>query len=193
MAAGMLGSRVLKEPVVREAPVPSLDFATTYEAHFEYVWRCLKSLGVRDASLDDAMQDVFLVVQRRLPDFDGGVELRTWLYAIALRVARKYWSRAHRDDSRRESDAADSEAHEANLENTVEQNERLALARRALAALDDDKRVVFVLARVEQMSAPEIANIVGIPLNTVYSRLRTAREAFEAEVRRLQLCGRSRT
>jgi RNA polymerase sigma-70 factor (ECF subfamily) len=52
---------------------------------------------------------------------------------------------------------------------------------------------VFVLARVEQMSAPEIANIVGIPLNTVYSRLRTAREAFEAEVRRLQLCGRSRT
>lgn len=64
------------------------------------------------------------------------------------------------------------------------QNEALALARAALETLSDDQREVFVLARVEQMSAPEIAGVVGIPLNTVYSRLRAARLAFEAEVER---------
>jgi RNA polymerase sigma factor (sigma-70 family) len=73
------------------------DLAGVYEAHFRYVWRCLRSLGVRDAQLDDALQDVFLVVQRRLPEFDGGAELRTWLYAIALRIARKYRERAQRE------------------------------------------------------------------------------------------------
>jgi RNA polymerase sigma-70 factor (ECF subfamily) len=171
--------------------VAGFDFASIYEAHFQYVWRCLKSLGVREAALDDALQDVFLVVQRRLPEFDGGVELGTWLYAIALRVARKYWSRAHRDDSRRDpGEPDDAEVPAASVESAVESNERLLLARAALATLDDDKRVVFVLARVEQMSAPEIASVVGIPLNTVYSRLRAAREAFEVEVRRLKLRGR---
>jgi len=57
-----------------------------YEAHFRYVWRCLRSLGVYDAQVDDALQDVFVVAARRLADFDGGAELRTWLYAIALRT-----------------------------------------------------------------------------------------------------------
>ena len=67
----------------------------------------------------------------------------------------------------------------------------MALARRALAALDDEKREVFVLARIEEMSAPEIATVVGIPINTVYSRLRAARLAFEAEITRLAASTRS--
>jgi RNA polymerase sigma-70 factor (ECF subfamily) len=167
----------------------SFDLASVYEAHFRYVWRCLRSLGVRDVQLDDALQDVFLVVQRRLPEFDGGAELRTWLYAIALRVARKYKQRARREptslETAREQDPELPAAPDSNDDAAVA-NERLAFARRALAALDDDKREVFVLARIEQMSAPEIAEVVGIPLNTVYSRLRAARLAFEAEVTRLR-------
>ncbi|MEI9952672.1 MAG: sigma-70 region 4 domain-containing protein [Pseudomonadota bacterium] len=71
------------------------------------------------------------------------------------------------------------------------ERERLALARRALASLDDDQRELFVLARVEQMSAPELASLLGIPLNTVYSRLRAARLAFDAEVTRLRASTRS--
>ncbi|MEO6603326.1 MAG: sigma-70 family RNA polymerase sigma factor [Polyangiaceae bacterium] len=164
------------------------DLAGVYEGHFRYVWRCLRSLGVRDALVDDALQDVFLVVQRRLPEFDGGAELRTWLYAIALRIARKYRERARREPASLEAEREQAPELPAASEASGEvalARDRLALARRALSALDDEKREVFVLARIEEMSAPEIAKVVGIPINTVYSRLRAARLAFDAEITRL--------
>jgi RNA polymerase sigma-70 factor (ECF subfamily) len=177
-----------------EPEVPVLDLATVYEVHFRYVFRCLRGLGVRDAQLEDALQDVFIVVQRRLADFDGRAELRTWLYAIALRVARKYRERARREpaslEAARERDPELPAAADSSADSALE-NERLLLARRALGSLDDDKREIFVLARVEQMSAPEIADVLGIPLNTVYSRLRAARLAFDAEITRL--CASTRT
>jgi RNA polymerase sigma-70 factor (ECF subfamily) len=173
-------------PAERSGTAPP-DLAAVYEAHFRYVWRCLRSLGAPDAHLDDALQDVFIVVQRRLPEFDGGAQLRTWLYAIALRVARKYRERVRREPASLE--AARESQPELVLEQSGEgaalQNERLALAHAALGALPDEQREVFVLSRVEQMSAPEIAEIVGVPLNTVYSRLRAGRLAFTAEVQRL--------
>ena len=194
MNAGTLGRRALP-PAVSAAPheVPVFDLASVYEAHFRYVWRCLRSLGVRDSQLEDAHQDVFIVVQRRLPEFDGGVELRTWLYAIALRIARKYRDRARREPASLEAERERTPELPAAPEgtDTALESERLALARRALSALDDDKREVFVLARVEQMSAPEIAEVIGIPLNTVYSRLRAARLAFDAEVSRLRASTRN--
>lgn len=170
----------------RGAPALASDLAAVYEAHSRYVWRCLRSLGVHDGQLDDALQDVFVVVQRKLGEFDGGAELRTWLYAIALRIARKYRERLRREPASLE--AARESQPELVLtgggERELLSNERLALAHAVLATLSDEQREVFVLARVEQMSAPEIASVVGIPLNTVYSRLRAARLAFEAEVAR---------
>src|SRR6478609_5266999 len=192
MSAEALGRRAAPRPLPSAEPQALvLDLATVYEAYFRYVWRCLRSLGVRDSQLEDALQDVFIVVQRRLAEFDGRAALRTWLYAIALRVARKYRERARRDpaslDAAREQDPEIYAASEASGDREA-QNERLLLARRALASLDDDKREIFVLARVEQMSAPEIARI---PLNTVYSRLRAARLAFEAEIARLRGSPRS--
>lgn len=189
MAADALGRRMVPQaPPAEDGSVVAVasDLSAVYEDHFRYVWRCLRGLGVHDAHVDDALQDVFVVVQRRLPEFDGKVALRTWLYAIALRIARKYRDRARREPAPLEA-ARDSQP-ELMLEHSGEgaalQNERLALARLALSALSDEQREVFVLARVEQMSAPEIASVVGIPLNTVYSRLRAARLAFEAEVAR---------
>ena len=167
--------------------VPSV--ADVYAAHFKYVWRCLRSLGVADAALDDAVQEVFLVVQRKLAAFDGACDTKTWLYAIVLRVARRYRAEAARHAERFSAPApgADDEALEtgsvaADLRSEIEKNERLALAQRALAGLDDAKREVFVFACIEGMSAPEIATLVGIPLNTVYSRLRAARQAFAEAV-----------
>jgi RNA polymerase sigma-70 factor (ECF subfamily) len=171
-----------------------LDLATIYEAYFRYVWRCLRSLGVRDSQLEDALQDVFIVVQRRLAEFDGRAAVRTWLYAIALRVARKYRDRARREptslEAAREDNPELGAAHDGGRDSELG-SERLLLARRALSSLDDDKREIFVLARVEQMSAPEIAGVLCIPLNTVYSRLRAARLAFDAEVTRLRAISRS--
>lgn len=194
MAAGTLDSRALVDGPAQTEVTPRVpDLAAIYEAHFRYVWRCLRSLGVQDAALEDALQDVFVVVQRRLPEFDGRVELSTWLYAIALRIARKYRSRSGRELARRGEvpEEGHASAPHGDAEGAAQSNELLSIAREALDALDDEKREVFVLSRVEQMSAPEIASVVGIPVNTVYSRLRAARQAFEAAVQRLQSSRRS--
>lgn len=193
MNAGALGRRAVPRPLPSAEPqAPVLDLATVYEAYFRYVWRCLRSLGVRDSQLEDALQDVFIVVQRRLPEFDGRAAVRTWLYAIALRIARKYRERARREPTSLEA-AREHDPELATVQETSgeHESERLALAHRALASLDDDKREIFVLARVEQMSAPEIASVLRIPLNTVYSRLRAARLAFDAEITRLRAGSRS--
>jgi len=188
MVAEALGRRLVPQgsPAddLRGAAAPTPDLGAVYEAHFRYVWRCLRSLGVHDAQLDDALQDVFVVVQQKLADFDGRAELRTWLYAIALRIARKYRERLRRAPGSLET-ARESQpelALTASGEGALLSNERLALAHAVLATLSDEQREVFVLSRVEQMSAPEIAEVIGIPLNTVYSRLRAARLAFETEV-----------
>lgn len=190
MNAGALVRREgARDEAMAEREVPVLDVGAVYEAHFRYVWRCLRSLGVRESSLEDALHDVFIVVQRRLQEFDGRAELRTWLYAIALRVARKYRERARREPTSLEAAREETPELPASPElnaDFVLERERLAWARRALSSLDDDKREVFVLARIEQMSAPEIACVLGVPLNTVYSRLRAARIAFDAEISRLR-------
>jgi RNA polymerase sigma-70 factor (ECF subfamily) len=157
-----------------------------YESHASYVFRCLRSLGLHGPLLDDAVQDVFMVVQQKLAAFDGRHQLRTWLYAIVVRIARRYRSRFALDAARLvEHEPADPLLIDAELE----QRQRLVLAQHALCALDPDKREVFVLAHVEEMSAPEIAQIIGLPVNTVYSRLRAARLAFAAEVERLMRGG----
>ncbi|HEU5073903.1 MAG TPA: RNA polymerase sigma factor [Polyangiaceae bacterium] len=167
--------------------------ADVYAAHFKYVWRCLRSLGVPDTALDDAVQEVFLVVQRKLGAFDGACDTKTWLYAIVLRISRRYRAEAARHAERFTShepgsdDEALASSIAADLRNEVEKNERLALAQRALAGLDDAKREVFVFACIEGMSAPEIATLVGVPLNTVYSRLRAARQAFAEAVASLSV------
>jgi RNA polymerase sigma-70 factor (ECF subfamily) len=194
MAAGTLKHCALPEGnASRERVSQVFDVSAVYEAHFRYVWRCLRSLGVREAQLDDALQDVFIVVQRRLGEFDGKVALSTWLYAIALRVARKARERARRDALKADTDTEREEgpSPHADAEAALQCNERLLLARAALDSLDDDKREVFVLAQVEQMSAPEMARIIGVPINTVYSRLRAARQAFAIEVQRLSSRNRS--
>ena len=163
------------------APPPSI--AEVYEAHFAYVVRSLRGLGVRPDLCDDAVQDVFLVVQDKLAAFDGSAKLSTWLYAIVVRVARRYRERAAKEATRFVE--AEPQA-DGCAEETLAQGEQLAFARRALDALSADKREVFVLAVVEQLSAPEIASVLSVPLNTVYSRLRAARVAFSSQVARMQ-------
>ena len=171
-----------------------------YRENFHYVWRCMRALGVTGTATDDAVHDVFLVVQRKLPEFDGDAQVTTWLYAIALRVARRYRSRAAKDAARlvttsgeyaldREMSLA-SEAAGADAEAALDAQQRLELAREALDGLDDAKREAFVLACVEQLPASEIAHITGIPLNTVYSRIRAARRVFSQRLARLRAARR---
>jgi len=203
MAAGTL-ERSPFAPAERQAAETrpgSHRLEQVYADHFRYVWRCLRALGLRDGQVDDAIHDVFLVVQQKLDEFDGKAPVTTWLYAICLRVARRYRWAARRDawrffstdedvDSKNDPLRAAASSAERDPERTLESEERLSLARRALDRLDDDKREVFVLSQVEQRSAPEIAEIIGTPVNTVYSRIRAAKLAFQAEISRLELVTR---
>ena len=153
---------------------PSLE--AIFREHAPYVWRALRRLGVHERDVEDICQDVFLVVHRRLDSFHGGSAVRTWLYGICIRSASDYRKRQHRH---RESPAGDDlpeVSAEPEMEEAVER--RLACDRldEALDVLDDVKRAVFVLYELEGVLMPEVAEAVGCPLQTAYSRLYAARK-----------------
>lgn len=166
----------------RDASV--IDFRALYEAHVSFVFRNLRRLGALDA--EDATQEVFTIAYRRLPEFeDRGVGVRAWLFQIALRVASDARRRRRRHPEDADGGAViERTSVEPEQAAQLAQKERLALLDRALARLDLDKRAVVVLHEIEEMTAPEIANALAIPLNTVYSRLRAARQALEAALAR---------
>lgn len=161
----------------------SLDFETIYDAYFDFVWRSLRRLGVPESLADDATQDVFVVVHRRLPEFERRSTVRTWLFGIALRVARSHRRRIARK-GHLDPLPMEIASEEGDPESAVEKRRAAQFLDSFLESLDDDKRAVFVLAELEQMTAPEIVESLGVKLNTVYSRLRAARKAFETAIRR---------
>lgn len=168
-----------------------LTLERVYREHFRSVWRLSRRLGVSDAQLDDAAQDVFLVVQRKLEAFDGSVPVRSWVFAITVRVASEYRRRAARW---RMEPLAESTADRAPGPATLtELGESLRLLHEVLGELDEKRRVVFVLSELEQLSVPEIAAVLGENLNTVYSRLRSARTRFEASLARRRAAARGRS
>jgi RNA polymerase sigma-70 factor (ECF subfamily) len=166
-----------------------------YDSHFSFVWRNLRRLGVPDVIVEDAAQDVFLVVHRRWDSFDARwSSVETWLFGILLRVARN-----HRRSLKRRGvwivsgtgDAASTvPSTEAGPADLVARREAAAMLDRLLDALDDDKRAVLVLVDVEQMSVPQAAEALGINLNTAYWRLRTARKRLEKALIRLKAAER---
>jgi RNA polymerase sigma-70 factor (ECF subfamily) len=155
------------------------DFDQLYTLYARFIWRALRSMGVHASALPDAVQDVFIVVHRRYPEFDHRHKVRTWLFEIAYRIAREHRRKYARvntmfvaQEPERELVAEHSPADEA------EQKETVRVLARLLDKLDDDKREVLVLAEIEGLTAPEIAQVTSVPLNTVYSRLRRARAEF---------------
>jgi RNA polymerase sigma-70 factor (ECF subfamily) len=146
------------------------------------VWRSLRRLGVADPQLDDAVQDVFLVVYRRLADFEGRSSVRTWLFGIALRVAKDYRRTATRRPEAPLS--AEPQTNVTSPQDAAEVAEQVALLHALLEKLDDDKRAAFILAELEGMSGPELAEALGVPLDTAYSRLRAARTMFNQALAR---------
>lgn len=158
-----------------------------YRGHARELWRALGRLGVPAGAVEDALHDLFIVVQRRLPEFEQRAAIRTWLYAIAVRIARKYRDRQRRDAHEPEQDWASPDRQP---ERALLEAEALAMLDTLLAELDAAKREVFVLHEVEELSAPQIAAILEVNVNTVYSRLREARRAFARAHARQRLLGR---
>jgi RNA polymerase sigma-70 factor (ECF subfamily) len=147
--------------------------------HLDFVFRSLRRLGVLPGQLDDAVQDVFVVALRRGGEFEGRSSYRTWLFGIAQNVARDYRRRELRARSH-ESAYEEARAPAPSPFEQVTSQEALRIIDEFLRGLDEDKRAVFIMAELEQIPVPEIARAVSANVNTVYSRLRAARQAFTA-------------
>ena len=180
-------------PILRETKPKELCFGDMYEEYFDFIWRSARRLGVAESNLDDAVQDVFLTAHRKLGEFEGRSSIKTWLFGILLLTVRGYRRTAQRKP-----------VYALTTENIADQNqsgpleftartEAVEQLYRLLDSLDDEKREVFVQAELAQMTAQEIAEVMGVNINTVYSRLRAARRAFEEAVTRFRARDRWRS
>jgi RNA polymerase sigma-70 factor (ECF subfamily) len=172
------------EPADMARPEPKADLRELSDTHAPFVWNTLRRLGVREGDLEDLTHDVFVQVQRHLGEYDATRPARPWLFGFAFRIASQHRRRAHhRREVQREAEAADPAAR-PDEQLAAEQDRRLVLD--ALEGIHADRRPVFVLYEIDGMPMDEIARVLGIPVNTAYSRLRVARAEFAAAVRRLR-------
>ncbi len=171
-------------------PAPPADLALAapsfeelYEAHVDFLWRNARRLGVRDDAVDDVLQHVFLVAHRRLAELTRVGSERAWLFGVLTRVVREHKRSLRRKSPHGFHEATDPDGlpdeHARGAEEDVARREAARLLEAWLEALDDDKREVFVLADLEQMTAREIAEATGANPSTVASRLRAARQQIE--------------
>jgi RNA polymerase sigma-70 factor (ECF subfamily) len=175
-----------REGVRVDAPErPSAEFEAVYREQFRFVWRCARRLGIEGALVDDVVQDTFLVVHRRLAEFEGRSSTKTWLYGIVRRVVADHRRSLRRKPAGSESDLDAVHDGARGPESSVEHAEQLRLLRRLLAELDEDKREVFILTEFEGMTMVEIAGALDVNANTVSSRLRAARREFDGALERL--------
>jgi RNA polymerase sigma-70 factor (ECF subfamily) len=157
-------------------------FAAIYREHVDFVWRSLRRMGTPDSMLEDATQDVFLVAARRLGEFEGRSSIKTWLFGIAMRVVKTHRRSRWRHERKLE---ALTHAADAPASDPIAQRDAQRTLLLLLEQLDDDRKAVYVLAELEGLTAVEIAEGLGVNVNTVYTRLRTARLALREAAERL--------
>jgi RNA polymerase sigma-70 factor (ECF subfamily) len=165
---------------------PHGGFRAVYDAHFELAWRCLRRLGVRAPDLMDQTQKVFLVVHAKLDAFEGRSPVSTWVFGICRRVASDY-RRSAPIRCEVATDPAELDAVSASQREppATSPTEFERIAERILEKLPEAQRIVFVLFELEELSGEDIATLLDLPVGTVRSRLRLARESFRREVKRL--------
>lgn len=171
-------------------PLLSLEFPALYRAHFGWVVQTLRRLGASATELEDLAHDVFVAVYRHLGDYDPARPMRPWLFGFIYRVVLD-----HRKTSRRREVAVDSKVDASRAPERVDQGptpEQVLEQRRlrerlysALDAMDFEKRSLVVMHELEGLTAPHIAGVLEIPVNTAYSRLRLARAELEKHLQRL--------
>jgi RNA polymerase sigma-70 factor (ECF subfamily) len=174
-----------RQPMMAHNDTVPLDFDAVVAEHGPYIWRVLRRLGVRPSDIEDVWQETFIVVHRKLDAFEGRSQLRTWLSAIAVRVASDYRNRAHRRREQATEEVPDDGTAASQHDDLVEQ-ERRALLDRLIGELKPEQREVIVLYEFAELPMQEVAEALGCPLQTAYSRLHAARRALEQAARREQ-------
>lgn len=170
--------------IVARLAVP--DFEVIYQQYFDFVWSSTKRLGTSDDAMDDVVQEIFIIVHSRLHTVEHPEALRSWIYGIVRRTVSGH-RRSNRAKLVRDGEVAAEQAATQKSATPLELAEQagdFALLQALLAQLDETKREVFELVEIEEMSVPEVAAALEIPLNTAYSRLRLARRAFEQALAR---------
>lgn len=165
---------------------PKPDFLAVYRTHAEHVVRTARAFGVPASEIDDVVQEIFVVVHRRLADFEGRSSMKTWVTGIVHRVASRHRDRIRAAAARHDSsaDADEFPTTDEDASKALERKEAAATFLRLVEQIEDSRRDVFVLAELEGFSAQEIAAALDVNVNTVYSRLRLARDDFEAALGR---------
>lgn len=169
----------------RAVSLERFDTTTIFREYGPFVWRVVRRLGVPEADAADVCQEVFVVVHRRLSEFEQRSTLRTWIYGICVRASSDYRRRIRR---RRENvvETTPEQPADASQDAALMMREARQRLDRILDQLDDDKRAVFVLYEIEQLTMANVASAVGCPLQTAYSRLHSARDFVQASIRRLR-------
>jgi RNA polymerase sigma-70 factor (ECF subfamily) len=157
------------------------DLTQIYRDHHAFVWRIVRRLGVSEAGVDDAVQEVFVVLHRRRDELDFSGSIRGLLYGIARRIAKR--SRDKASAAAKLRVVGPTTAPE-NPEDDAAIQQKAAVLRAALEALDEGKRMTFVLADIEGMTIPEVAAAMNVNVNTSYARLRAARQKLGEAVAR---------
>jgi RNA polymerase sigma-70 factor (ECF subfamily) len=171
------------------ARVPS--FRSVYASHFGFVWNCARRLGVPEDAADDVVQEIFLVVHARLWTLERPKSLRSWLYSVVRRTVSTYHRDRHARASRESSarialELISAGVHQSSPLDFALLSDEVQLLWALLATLTPSKREILVLAELEEMTVPEIAEAIGVPLNTAYSRLRLARhDLYQAYASRI--------
>jgi len=152
-----------------------------YREYDRFVWRNLLRLGVPASMVEDAVHDCFLVLAKRLGEFEGRSSLKTWLFAIVFNVARGVRRDLGREIERQRPLDSVSEP-QSDLGSPEVESDAARKLHRLLSQLDEAKRVVFVMSELEQMTAVEIGAVLNVKVPTVYSRLRLAREQLQRAI-----------
>lgn len=179
--------------VLRSKPTPAsrpakpvLDVVEVHQAHAGFVWATLHRMGVREADLPDMMQEVFVVVHRRQDSYDGTSRVTSWLYGICRKVAAAYRRRPHVRKEYLVDEAPVTSASAPSSQAELEAREAQEMLQAVLSEMDVDRRATFVMYEIDGMSGEAIAEQLGIPVGTVYSRVHAARKTFQTALAKLE-------
>ena len=157
-------------------------FAHLYRSYFGFTWRVVGQLGVPSHAIDDVLQEVWLVVHRRLPSFEGRSAVKSWLFGVSINVARNQ----RRSDRRRQKHLVEplGEITSLDPERIHEGREAWQRVERFMGSLDERRRTIFTHQLIENRSAPETAEAVGVDVLTIYRQVRFLRSSFKRWLRR---------